>query len=109
MKIKELRELSKDELVARRNELKKQVLDSRVQHVGGQLENTAVFRVSRKEVAHIETILSERRLNIQYRGQTSSGVAAVEKAQSSKKETAKHAKKAAAKKATAKKAAKAQD
>ena len=37
MKIKELRELSKDELVAKRNELKKLALDSRVQHVGGQL------------------------------------------------------------------------
>ena len=46
MKIKELRELSKDELVARRSELKKQALDSRVQQAGGQLENTAIFRSS---------------------------------------------------------------
>jgi large subunit ribosomal protein L29 len=105
MKIKELRELSKDELVARRNELKKQALDSRVQQVGGQLENTAIFRALRKEVAHIETILSERRLNIQYRGATASGVAAAERKQAASQP--KPAKKpAASKKAAPKKAAK---
>ncbi len=105
MKIKELRELSKDELVARRNELKKQSLDSRVQQVGGQLENTTIFRSLRKEVAHIETILSERRLNIQYRGATASGVAAAERKQSASQP--KPAKKAAgSKKAAPKKAAK---
>ena len=104
MKIKELRELSKDELVARRNELKKQALDSRVQQVGGQLENTAIFRSLRKEVAHVETILSERRLNIQYRGATASGVATAERKQSASQP--KPAKPAASKKAAPKKAAK---
>jgi large subunit ribosomal protein L29 len=107
MKIKELRELSKDELVARRNELKKQALDSRVQQVGGQLENTAIFRNIRKEVAHIETIISERRLNIQYRGATASGVAAAERAQASTPKKPAASKKAAPKKAAAKKASKA--
>jgi large subunit ribosomal protein L29 len=113
MKIKELRELSKDELVARRNELKKQTLDSRVQHVGGQLENSSIFRQVRRQVAHIETVLSERRLNIQYRGATASGVAIAERNQAaaaSKKEAKPAApKKAAAKKPAAKKAAKAKD
>jgi large subunit ribosomal protein L29 len=112
MKIKELRELSKDELVARRNELKKQALDSRVQQVGGQLENTSIFRQVRKQVAHIETVLSERRLNIQYRGATASGVAIAERTQAAaaKKEAKPAApKKAAAKKPAAKKAAKAKD
>ena len=115
MKIKELRELSKDELVARRNELKKQTLDSRVQQVGGQLENSAIFRQVRKQVAHIETVLSERRLNIQYRGATASGVAIAERTQAAaaakKEKAAKPAapKKAAPKKPAAKKAAKAQD
>lgn len=113
MKIKELRELSKDELVARRNELKKQSLDSRVQQVGGQLENSAIFRQVRKQVAHIETVLSERRLNIQYRGASASGVAIAERAQAAtaSKKAAKPAatKKAAPKKPAAKKAAKAQD
>jgi large subunit ribosomal protein L29 len=107
MKIKELRELSKDELAARRNELKKQALDSRVQHVGGQLENTSVFRQLRKEVAHIETILSERRLNVQYRGQTVSGVAAAQRSQreTAKPKPAKAARTAAPKKPAAKKKA----
>jgi large subunit ribosomal protein L29 len=112
MKIKELRELSKDELVAKRNELKQQALQSRVQHVGGQLENTGIFRNLRKQVAHIETIISERRLNIQYRGTTASGVAVAERAQAAaapKKEAKPAAKKAAPKKPAAKKATKAQD
>lgn len=111
MKIKELRELSKDELVAKRNELKQQALLSRVQHVGGQLENTSIFRNLRRQVAQIETIISERRLNIQYRGATASGVAVAERAQTAaapKKEPKPAAKKAAPKKA-AKKAAKAKD
>jgi large subunit ribosomal protein L29 len=100
MKIKELRELSKDELVARRGELKKQSLDSRVQMAGGQLENSSIFRNLRKEVAHIETILSERRLNVKHR-------AATAVADKPKKEAApEKAAKPAAKKATAKKAAK---
>lgn len=110
MKIKDLRELSKDELVARRNELKKQALDSRVQQVGGQLENSSVFRQLRKEVARVETILSERRLNIQYRGATATGVAVAERTQAAAAAKSQPAKKPAAKKKTAaKKAAKAQD
>ncbi len=108
MKIKELRELSKDELVAKRNELKQQALQSRVQHVGGQLENTSIFRQLRRQVAHIETILSERRLNLQYRGAAASGVAVAERAKAAAAPKAEATKKAAPKKA-AKKAAKAQD
>lgn len=117
MKIKELRELTKDELVARRGELKKESLNSRVQLAGGQLENTARFRHIRKEVARIETILNERLLNISMRKHAANAAPAPKaetaptpKKAAKKEETGKKApaaKKAATKKAPAKKAAKA--
>ena len=61
--IKELRELSIDELATRRRDLKEETLHLRVQQESGQLENTARLRVIRRGVSRIETILSERRLS----------------------------------------------
>lgn len=62
MKITELRELSTDELLAKRRELKEEtVTHLRVQQQSGQLENPARIRLVRRDVARIETILSERR------------------------------------------------
>ncbi len=61
-KIKELRELSVDELATRRRDLKEEALHLRVQQESGQLENSARLRIIRRDVAKIETILSERRL-----------------------------------------------
>lgn len=58
----ELREMTSDELLAKRRELKHELLNLRIQQQIGQLENTAVLRTNRREVACIETILSERRL-----------------------------------------------
>ncbi len=61
MKIKELKELSNEELVTRRRDLKHEVLNLRVQQQSGQLENPARLRTVRREVARIETILTGRR------------------------------------------------
>jgi large subunit ribosomal protein L29 len=60
MKIKELRELSSEELVARRYELRKDAFNLRLQQQTGATEKPSVIRISRREVARIETILSER-------------------------------------------------
>ena len=62
MKIKELRELTNEELGSRRVDLKHEVLNLQVQKQSGQLENPARLRLIRREVARIETILSQRRL-----------------------------------------------
>ena len=62
MKIKELRELTNEELGSRRVDLKHEVLNLQVQKQSGQLENPARLRLIRREVAKIETILSQRRL-----------------------------------------------
>ena len=62
MKTTELRELSISELVARKRELKDELFHLRLQKASGQLEKPSQFRNLRKEVARIETLVSERTL-----------------------------------------------
>lgn len=59
--IKELRELSVDDLAKRRRELKEEALMLRVQKEAGQLENPSRIRHARREVAKIETLLTQKR------------------------------------------------
>ena len=61
MKITELKELSTDELIAKRHDLKEEMLNLRLQQQSGQLENPARIRTVRRTVARIESIFSERR------------------------------------------------
>lgn len=60
--ITELRELTSEELISKRRDLRHEVLNLRIQQQSGQLENTALLRSNRRDVAKIQTILSERRL-----------------------------------------------
>lgn len=60
MKIQELRELSVDELNARRRELRQEMLNLRLQQQSGQLENPSRLKVLRREVARIETVVTDR-------------------------------------------------
>lgn len=60
MKIKELRELSIDELAAKRSEMRHEMLNLRIQQQSGQLENPSRIKSLRRDVARIETILTER-------------------------------------------------
>jgi large subunit ribosomal protein L29 len=60
MKIKDLRELSNDELIARRRELRKDAFNLRLQQQSGALEKPSVICINRREVARIETILTQR-------------------------------------------------
>jgi large subunit ribosomal protein L29 len=60
VKIKELRELSNDELISRRRELRKDAFNLRLQQQTGALEKPSVIRINRREVARIETILTQR-------------------------------------------------
>ncbi len=60
MKIKELREMTIEELATKRREAKHEMLNLRVQQASGQIENTARIALLRKDVARIETILTQR-------------------------------------------------
>jgi large subunit ribosomal protein L29 len=61
MKANELRELAEDELVRKKVELKDQLFKLRFQHELGQLENAAKLQTIRKDIAKIETLLTEMR------------------------------------------------
>jgi large subunit ribosomal protein L29 len=56
MKIKEIRELSKEELESRKRELKQEIFHLRIQQQSGQLEKPSLIRSLRREIARVETI-----------------------------------------------------
>jgi len=62
-KIKELRALSADELEDKLLELKKEQFNLRVQHSTGQLQNTSGISRVRRDIAKINTLLTERKKN----------------------------------------------
>lgn len=61
MKIKEIRELSADELQARRRELKQESFHLRLQQQSGQLEKPSQLRAIRREVARLETVMTQKK------------------------------------------------
>ena len=64
MKLKEIRELSTEELNAKIYELKEQLFNDRRKQAVGQLENCKVLTNARKDIARIYTVLRERELGI---------------------------------------------
>ena len=57
MKIEEVRGLTPDQLNDELAKLKKEQFNLRFQRASGQLENTARFRVVRRDIARIKTVL----------------------------------------------------
>jgi large subunit ribosomal protein L29 len=60
MKMKEITELSTDELLTKRRDLRQESLHLRLQQQSGQLEQPSRLRLLRRDIARIETVLSER-------------------------------------------------
>jgi len=60
MKIKEIRELSPTDLAARKHELREESFHLRMQQQSGQLEKSSQLRAIRREIARIETALTEK-------------------------------------------------
>jgi large subunit ribosomal protein L29 len=60
MKIKEIIEMSTDELLTKKRDLRQESLHLRLQQQSGQLEQPSRLRLLRREVARIETVLSKR-------------------------------------------------
>ncbi len=63
VKTKDLRALSLDELEAKLVENKKELFNLRIQQSTGQIQNTAVFKNIRREIAKINTLIAERKKN----------------------------------------------
>ena len=60
MKIKEITELSTDELLTKRRDLRQESLHLRLQQQSGQLEQPSRLRLLRRDIARLETILTQR-------------------------------------------------
>ena len=60
MKIKEIIEMSMDELLTKRRDVRQESLHLRLQQQSGQLEQPSRLRLLRRDVARIETVLSQR-------------------------------------------------
>ena len=60
MKMKELSELAIDELLTKRRDLRQESLHLRLQQQSGQLEQPSRLRLLRRDLARIETELSQR-------------------------------------------------
>ena len=65
MKMKELSELAMDELLTKRRDLRQETLHLRLQQQSGQLEQPSRLRLLRRDLARIETELSQRRKKTQ--------------------------------------------
>ena len=63
MKIKEIRELSLEELKTKLTDLKSELFNLRFQHATNQLDNPRVITEVKRTIARIKTILRDRELN----------------------------------------------
>ena len=59
MKMKEITELSMDELLTKRRDLRQESLHLRLQQQSGQLEQPSRLRLLRRDIARLETVLSQ--------------------------------------------------
>ena len=60
MKIKEIRDLSTQELATRKHELREESFHLRIQQQSGQLEKPSQLRAIRREIARLETVLQQK-------------------------------------------------
>ena len=60
MKIKEIREMSAEQLAEKLMELKKDLFNLRLQHATNQLENPLRIAEVKKDIARVKTVLREQ-------------------------------------------------
>ncbi|HXK50100.1 MAG TPA: 50S ribosomal protein L29 [Clostridiales bacterium] len=63
MKVAEIRELSVEELLKKIDTTKQDLADLKFKHSLNQLENPMTIRTLRREIAQMNTIVSEKRKN----------------------------------------------
>ncbi len=62
MKVKELKEMTVEELDSQMEEIKKEQFNLKLQQVSGQLENPARIKELRRTVARIRTIQNQKKV-----------------------------------------------
>lgn len=60
MKIADIKELTAKELLTRKREMREEFFNLRVQQQNGQLERPHMLRAIRRNIARIETVLSQK-------------------------------------------------
>lgn len=60
MKFKDIQEMSSEELTTKKRDLRQESLHLRLQQQSGQLEQPSRLRLLRRQVAQLETVLSQR-------------------------------------------------
>ncbi len=60
MKFKEIKEMTSEELTTKKRDLRQESLHLRLQQQSGQLEQPSRLRLLRRQVAQLETVLSQR-------------------------------------------------
>ncbi len=63
MKAKDFRDFSDEELVQKVTDLKTELFNLRFRAATGQLENPAVIKGVKKDMARVKTVIRERELN----------------------------------------------
>ena len=64
MKSREIREMTKDEILSRKAELEKEIFNLKIRQRYKQVDNPLRIRMLRRELARITTILHEEEKNI---------------------------------------------
>ncbi len=59
MKASDIRELSEEELLSRKRQLREELFNLKFQHATGQLENNSRLSATRKDIARILTVLRQ--------------------------------------------------
>ena len=60
MTITEIKELTPKELTAKTKELRQEIFHYRLQQQAGQLEKSHLVRVARRQIARLQTILTQK-------------------------------------------------
>ena len=61
MKTKELRNLTKEELLQKEKALKEELFKLNMQRYGGRVDKPHMFSLLKRDIARIETILNEKK------------------------------------------------
>jgi large subunit ribosomal protein L29 len=65
MKANEIRQLSNDELMAKLDDARQELMNLRFQTVTGQATDTSRVKIVRRDIARLMTILRQRELGLQ--------------------------------------------
>jgi large subunit ribosomal protein L29 len=70
MKVREIKEQTKEELETKLADIKKNLFNLKFQKATGQLENPVRIRNLRKDIARIKTLLKEKEFNMKINEKT---------------------------------------